>query len=375
MHKIKRLALMLALLVPFVAGPVYADSAPPPEPVVPLTTILEGGKVIVNIGSPRNADHAIGASVPIILVFELQHLKGGDVKPDAKADKSPKATEPAAPVPFDPAAFLADTAQAPTAPAAKPLPVPRVNIEGLQMGVISALPSDFGILGTPEVQEYTDGDKDYVRVIFWVWQFVTTQKNADGTPKRQASLQPDFLYAVDTLPDGQPDWKKASTKELLIDIVPSAGDEQTAPREGDLQTKQSTHAAVIPYLTAFGIALMLPLFGLLGWNSYTAYVRPRKLTANEIFWLEVDQVVSQAEAKGGFELDDYQKILFELRRRYDVSTMYTEALLKHLEAEANFPTLERVFGLEEKFFVKDGTVTTEQHDELMSSLKLLIPRT
>ena len=381
MHKIKRLALMLALLVPFVAGPALADTPPPPEPDAPLTTVLEGGKVVAHIGTPRNADHAIGASIPIILVFELQHRVDPAKAAATDNGKAAPAVTPvpaaaAEPAPFDPAAFLADTAQAPTAPAAQPLAVPKVNVEGLAMGVLSAQPQDTVIIGKPVIQEYADKDKDYVRVVFWVSQFITTQKNADGTEKRQATISVDFLYAVDMSPDGhQPDWKKASTKEMIIDIVPSAGAEQSKMREGDLSAKESLRAPVIPYAIGLGVVLMLPLFGLLGWSIYAAFMRPRQLSANEIFWFEVDQVIKSATEAGVYELDDYQKIMFELRRRYDVAALYTVDLLKKLESEPHYKTIETVFALEEVFFVKDGVVTAEQHEELMSSLKLLIPRT
>jgi hypothetical protein len=104
-------------------------------------------------------------------------------------------------------------------------------------------------------------------------------------------------------------------------------------------------------------------------------MRPRRLSANEIFWLEVDEVVARAALAGGFSLEDYQKIIYELRRRYNVATLHSVEVLKRLEARPNFPTIASVFALEDVFFQKDGTVTSEQHEELMTSLKLLIPRT
>jgi hypothetical protein len=347
------------------AGAARADDTPPPaEPSVFQTERLADGKVIVNVGTPRNAGYGIGASIPIVLVFELQHSKQVVIAdPATQPDTS-----------YDPAAALTNVATAPMAPVAKPLPVPRINLEGLAMGALLAEPQDIKFLAPPVVQTYTQGDKDYVRAVFWGWQFVTTQKGADGKPKRQVSVKADFLYAVDTLPDGQPDWKKATTPEMLIDIVPTAGEDQITPREGDLKTKESNHAAIIPYLKWGGVVLMMPLFFMLGRLTYAQYMRPRRLTAGQIFWLEVDPVVEQAEKAGLFSLDDCQKILYELRRFYGVSTLHTADLLKALEAAPNYPTIERIFALEGTFFIKDGTVTPEQHEDLIASLKLLVPR-
>jgi hypothetical protein len=125
----------------------------------------------------------------VIVVFELQH--------NSQARTDPPSA--------DPASLLNDTAVAPIAPPPQKLSVPEINIEGLKMGQLSTQPSDVELIGVPSVQSFSDGDKDYLRVEFYVTQFVTEQKDANGNPKREVTIAADFEYAVNALPDGQPD--------------------------------------------------------------------------------------------------------------------------------------------------------------------------
>lgn len=358
MRKLK-LAAMLFIFLSSFGGMAFADDgSQPAEPTVPQVSVLENGAVTVDVGTPRNFGYQIGDSIPVIVVFELKHNS------QARTDSPP----------VDPSSLLKDSATAPTAPPPIPLAVPEINIEGLKMGQLSSQPSDVELVGEPSIQRFTDGQKDYLRVEFYVTQFVTEQKDADGNPKREVTITADFGYAVNALPDGQPDWQTATTPAIQVGIVPVAGDNETLLREGDLSLKESTHAPFVYPMLFAGVLLTLPLLVSLVQLGYRGCKRPRQMSANEIFWKDVDPVIAAAQESGICKIEDYQKILYELRRRYGVSSLQLSEVLDALRAEPDYELVERVFSLEQNIFKEDGTISSDESDEFFAALQLLIPR-
>jgi hypothetical protein len=357
MKRLMQMMLVLAALVPLSRAALAADPPPlPPEPKLMEIARVENGKIVLYMAAPRNSGYGIADSIPVVLVFELT--------PDPQAA--------VAVPPVDPTGFLVDTPTAPAAPVARPLAVPQINVSSLSMKILSGKRSEVEMVGRPEIQNYTCGDKQCVRVVFWVTQFVTTKVNQDGTPKIQVSLSVDYLYAVVAQPNGQPDWKTASTPVISVGIHQTAGPNQTIPREGDLSLKVSSTSPLVPYCYGVGIPLMLLLVAEVLWMAYAAYLRPRQLTPEEVFWAEVNPVLADGE-KSGFQLDHYQKIIYEFRRKYKVSNLHAFDAVKKLADEPDHEKIIFVFSLEQTFFSKDGRVTLEQHTQLMEALHSLIP--
>ncbi len=153
-----------------------------------------------------------------------------------------------------------------------------------------------------------------------------------------------------------------------------AADNETLLREGDLSLKESPHAAVVLPMFIVGVLLLLPLgFSLLKLAN-TSYKRPRRMSANQLFWKDVDPVIAAAKESGSYRVEDYQKILYELRRRYQVSSLQLAEVLDALRADPAFELVERVFSLEQNVFKKDGAISSEQSEEFFASLQLLVPR-
>ena len=147
---------------------------------------------------------------------------------------------------------------------------------------------------------------------------------------------------------------------------------ETTLREGDLKPKESNHAPIIRYLIAFGVCLMLPLVGDTLWLGYKRHIEPRPPSPQEIARGKIQGVIAAAEIQGGFDLDDYIRIIRALRQRYGVQTLLTGELLQKLRSHPQYETIERVFTLEEMFFKKDAQVTPEQHQELMAAIDELL---
>lgn len=352
---IRKLTLALSLAALSLAGVAYAqDSSKLPEPASPVRTTIVNDRVNVYIGTPRANAYGIGDSIPITLVFEMIPPKAEELNPPAAAPTEVKPGEPQ------------------KAPAPKLLPMPRVDIEGLKMQVQSAQALDVEMLGGAEkIERYTRDGKEYLKVTFYVWTFVTTKQT-------QVDVKADFMYAVNVLEDGQPDWRKASTGELHVGIRRTANENQTQLLEGDLKLKTSPTVPAAIYFMVGGAVFILPLFGALALTGYRRYMQPKKLTANESAWAELDPIFAEA-AKGKLNLEQYKRIFFILRRRFGVLALDGKelfaALKKHPDLQkVSSELIDSVFGLESVFYAKAADVTPEQQLAFIEGVKSLMPR-
>lgn len=350
-HFAKIFVLALSLAALLFAGVAGADSSKLPEPASPSKGVIADGRINVYLGSPRVNGYAIGDSIPVTIVFEMQPPSAEDLAAAAEKKEEGK-PERQAPKKF--------------------LPMPKVNVEGLKMQVQSAEALDVEMLtGATEVSSYTREGKEYLKVVFYVWQFVTTKQT-------QVEVKADFMYATHQLEDGQPDWRKASTPVLNIGIRKTATDNQVTLLEGNLKAMQSPSVPAAFWFLVLGPLLMLPLVGALAYIGYQRYMAPRKLSANEEVWLELDPVFA-AGAEKGFTLDQYRRIFFVLRRRFGVLALdgveLIAALKKHSDlAKADLKVLEHVFGMESVFYAKASEITKDEQSAFMAGIKMLVPR-
>lgn len=357
-NMIRKLTLALSLAALSFAGVAFADdsSSKLPEPVSPERGAVVDGRVNVYIGTPRVNAYGIGDSIPVTLVFEMIPPKPEELN-STPAAPTPEASKPGEPI---------------KAPEKKLLPMPRIDVEGLLMQVQSAEKLDVDMLGgAQEVQRYTRDGKEYLRVVFYVWTFVTTKQT-------QVDVKADFMYAYQALEDGTPDWKKASSPTIHVGIRKTAADNQTRMREGDLTLKASPRVAAAPYALVGGVLLLLPLFGALALTGYRRYMEPKKLNANESAWAELDAIFNEA-AKSGYNIDVYKSIFFVLRRRFNVLALDGKELFAAVKAHpdlasAQFSDIEAVFGMEAIFYAKNARVTDEQNLAFVEGIKKLIPR-
>lgn len=356
-NMIRKLTLALSLAALSMTGVAFAeDSSKLPEPSSPERGTVVDGRVNVYIGTPRVNAYGIGDSIPVTLVFEMIPPKPEEL------NTQPAAPTPEASKPGEPA----------KAPEKKLLPMPRIDVEGLVMQMQSADKLDVDMLGgAQEVQRYTRDGKEYLRVVFYVWTFVTTKQT-------QVDVKADFMYAYQLLEDGTPDWRRASSPVIHVGIRRTANDNQTRLREGDLSLKASPTAAAAPYFMVGGALLLLPLFGALGLTGYRRYMQPKKLNANESAWAELDAIFTEAK-KNGYNIELYKSIFFVLRQRFNVLAQDGHELFAALKAHpdlasVDYADIEKVFGMEAIFYAKDVKVTDEQNLAFEEGIKKLIPR-
>lgn len=362
MHRIQT-CLMAALVVMLsLTGVAWAADAPAdlPEPQAPVKMKLEDGRVNVYVGTPRVSSYQIGDSIPVRIVFELM------------PDTVYKALHPVKP-PVTVLPQVAHPAPAKEGDVAKPQPpvmleLPMIDVENLKMGVLTGQPSDVEMLRNATVTRYQKNDGTVMVVVdFSVAAYVTTQKT-------QVGVSADFMYAVSKLPDGQPAYQSMTTTEMVVGLTKAATDNQTLLIEGDLSPKTSPRVPAAFWFLAVSPLFALPMvvsFAFIGYNMVT---RKRAMTKNEKTWVTFDQV--SHDAAGAFSLEHYRKIFHALRAHFDVLGLDTTQTLSVLQArtDLNREAVDYVFNRETVFFDPNATISTEQHEKLIASLAILIPR-
>lgn len=353
----KRLILALSVAVFSLTGAALAQtSSSLPEPASPEKAKIEDGKINVYIGTPRVNGYGIGDSIPVTVVFEMIPAPAPEPKPAKPVDTADGAS-----------------GKPERAPEPKLLAVPQVDVEGLKMQIQSAEALDVEMLtAATEVTRYSRDGKEYLKVVFYVWQFVTTKQT-------QVDVKADFMYATRQLEDGQPDWRKASTPAIHVGIRKTATDNQTKLQEGDLTLKTSPRAAAASWFLVGGPVFFVPLVIGLGLFAYRRYMEPKKLSANEEAWLVLDRVIEAGSKAGAFTLAQYEEIFFALRKRFGVLDKDGDELFAALRkredlASVNFADVERVFGIESVFYAKTGEITAEQQKSFIEGIKLIVPR-
>lgn len=359
------LALIFASMLLFAGHAFGADAKnDQPEPQAPVKAAVEDGRVMVFVGTTRVSAYHIGDSIPVRIVFELT--------PDAiyKAEHAPR---PAVNIlPVQATAPANTNTEADTAKPKPPefLTMPLIDVENLRMGVLTNQPTDAEMLTNAVVARYTKPDGRLMVVVdFTVSTYVTTQKT-------QIGIAADYMYAVTKLPDGQPAFQSATTPEMIVGITKSATDNQTLLIEGDLSVKDSPHAPAALYMLVLSPVFALPMLISLALIGLSLIRRERDLSKNELTWRIFDAVISDAERRGGFTLEHYRRLFHALRAHFDVLGLDTTQTLSLLNAREGIDgaAVDTVFNRETVFFDPDTTISSKQHEKLMTAIAVLVPR-
>jgi hypothetical protein len=346
------------------AAAAHAADTPLPEPLAPQHATLEDGRIDVYIGTPRASDYQIGDSIPVKVVFIL--TPNSQIK---LTQKAPPLVVPGLAAAAAPASSP-ESAAVPVAKIEEPkiLDMPMVQVEGLKMGVVSDKPSDVELLaaGAPETYIRPDGSEMVVED-FYVTTYVTTQQT-------QVGVSIDFMYAVYSQPDGQPDWKSTSTPELPIGITKAATDNQVQIQNGDMSDKVSPRAPAALWILLGSLPFALPMVAACGLLIYRRVTRARVLSRNEKTWVVLDAIV--ASAHGRLEMQHYRRIFYAIREHLGVLGMDTTQTLAALglRPELDKQAVDEVFNQETLFFDPSRSVEAEEHESLLAAIALLIPR-
>lgn len=254
MKRIHMLAALL-LLILGVAGVAYCqdfgDWEPPAQeqaaPQNPVQKPYADGKVIVVVASPRHYGYRLGQHIPVEVVII----------------SAPGVT---------------------------------VNVDAITRGVLSQSGSDFEMASAPVVTQYDEQGRHITDVKLTLRTWVTVDQY--GKPKNNIVFNADFLYAVDALPNGQPNWVPATTPDFIITTSNTATDSSKDLLPGDIERKPYPNPTmVMPLRIAGGALLLIPL----GWLVFLIYRRinpPKEVPANEKAWKVFDRVLEQSDGSG-----------------------------------------------------------------------------
>ncbi len=312
---------LAAMLLSFTGATAFADDGPKiqyiaQEPISPTKPkVLEDGRIKVWVGTPKSNGYAIGNSMPINVVFELT--------PDKVFSAAHPAPPPAAPEPVKVAPQIQqlgpETVHSiqpmPAPPGPHKLPLPKISVPGLEMGVLTSDPSDVELLSNKDgvyvkTQEYRHGDEVNVLVTFYVTNFVTTQKD-------KVAVKADFMYAVDET-DGQPNWQSATTPEIMVAVHTTAAFNQTKMVEGDLQVKASPKAPAAFIGMWIAPVLMMPLLASIAFWTFMWLTRAQRYSSEDLTLATIRRVEEDAARHGKFESEHFRHIFSALRQYLEV---------------------------------------------------------
>lgn len=330
-------AIALALCLCFAAGSLaYAqeegefsfppqEAAPAPAPVNPAVKSLDSGRLMIAVGSTRNFGYHIGELIPVTIVIS--------------ADKNVM-----------------------------------VNIEALKRKTLATDGSDFELAEAPLVlKEEKDGKTVYrVQLLLRSWVI-----------KPQLTLNCDFHYATELLPDGKtPNWKPVSTPDFVLETSNTATEAAKELLPGDMELKASPKPALATCFkyTSWVLMSLLPLWlALKLWNR----VRPaRPLTNAALVWIEFDRIMSEAEKEGGLKYGHLKELAGTLRAYLRIESVPTSEVAIPLEQffalhenkmELMTLAVSALSKLERALFSK-MTLTDSELQTLAYELERIVPR-
>lgn len=383
-----------------------ADDYVEKEPVEKSHVVLAGGCIDVWATTSQVDAVRYGDPIPVRLVWVLKPTSTCQTKQD-----DVKLLPPSAPPPQPSAAASAQAKTADVAPVLMPTPldVPEINLQTIKSGKLTVDPSDVETLSVGATgEDYLDpkcGPKCGKIVVqdIVVTQHITMQtippksdnpystpKPDDKTPpkyKRRASIVMDFDYATYLQPgDNQPAWKTEHTPALVVAIHQSAGISETDPsasesllREGDRSAKVSPLAPAVIWLGLLAVVFALPMVAYIVRIVVLLITRERVLSVNERVWGVIDAAMKEIDEAGAsrrWQIEQYRRIFFELRKHFKVLGPDTTQILDTLSKRPGLDTaaVSYVFNRETVFFDDSKTVSAEERAEFLRNIEVLIPR-
>jgi hypothetical protein len=193
-----------------------------------------------------------------------------------------------------------------------------INTDAIVKGILSPTGSDFELVSAPVVTQWQQEGRFITSVKLTVRTWVTVDQS--GKPKNNIPFNATFLYALDTLPDGKPNWVPAVSPDFIVTTSNTATDSSKDLIMGDIEQKPYPKAkAVTPLRLAGGALLLIPL----GWLMFVVYRRfnpPRTIPANERAWIALDRVLSESN-DGGITYERTLQVAHTLRAYLQVDSV------------------------------------------------------
>lgn len=311
-----------------------------PAPQNPVQKQYADGKVIVVVQSPRHYGHHIGDVMSIEVVI---------------------ASDPAV----------------------------SINLDAIQRGMLNPGGSDFELAAPIIITQWHQDGRNITRLQFKVRSWVTVDQW--GRPKNNIPFNATFMYALEQLPDGRPNWVPAQTPDFIITTSNTATDSSKDLLPGDLDRKPYPHPnAVLPMRVAGAVLLLIPL----GWLCFMVYRRinpPRQIPANERAWMTFDRVFAESDPAVGITYDRTEQIAHALRAYLQIDSVPTDEAELEARLETFFAGDNRQFELvrvaKDALTVLDRALYERPEDEtstialktseareLLAAIERLVPR-
>jgi hypothetical protein len=306
-----------------------ADSAP--ASVNPAQKSIDGGKVLIVIGTQRPFGYHIGDRIPVTIVVST-----------------------------DPGTL--------------------VNTEQLRRKVLSPTGSDFEIVGDPVIRTTTQDGRKLTIIELVVRSWVI---DPDGK-KQWLALTADLHYATGFASDGKtPNWQLVTTPELVIMTSNTATANSKDMLDGDMDTKVSALPPVVWPMRILGALLLLALPLWLVWRQVRRVVVGLLVPPNERAWNVFNKVLADRNRSGAITLAGYQSVANALRTFLKVESLTGPQVLPALDeffakhprkAEMVSAANSAIFKLDAVLYKKDVTALSEaEQTELFKQIALVVP--
>lgn len=255
-----------------------ADSAP--APVNPAQKSIDGGKVLIAIGTPRMFGYHIGDRIPVTIVVSTEQ-----------------------------ATF--------------------VNTEQIRRKVLSPTGSDFEVVGSPVVRETTQNGRKLTIIELVVRSWVIDPEGK----KQWLALTADLHVAYGLASDGKtPNWKLVTTQDLIITTSNTATAGSKDMLDGDLDTKVTPLPPVVWPMRVLGAMLLLAFPLWLVWRQVARIVVGLLTPPNERAWKVFNKVLEERRRTGTISLANYQSVANALRTFLKVESLTMTQTRPALEA-------------------------------------------
>jgi hypothetical protein len=255
-----------------------------------------------------------------------------------------------------------------------------INTDGLERGNFDPVNgSDMLLVAPPVVKRSTQQGKNVLEINL---QLKTFKTNPSVTWNAR------FMYAVDKLPNGDPNWQPVTTPDFTVSNSNTAIDASKDLDPGDLDQKSSPHPTPVLPMRLMGLVLLLiaacAYLGVL----YRRLNPPKQLPANERAWRVFDRVLQESDAGAGVSYARAEKLAAALRAYLGVETIPTDKARPVLEqlfvkSEQRFEltrvALEALTTLDKALYERPEddskiALTRQQCRDLFARIERVVPR-